>query len=89
MVREELFSLCEEYVRGRHDGPDGDDSGPAEAPTSEILRSFTLAEISETEMEALLAYVGDPDAEDDCQAANAAIDRFDEPAVPGWQDDDL
>ena len=87
MVREELFSLCEEYVRGREDGVGRDD--PAGAPTSEILRSFTLAEISESEMEALLAYVGDPEAEDDCQAANAAIDRFDEPGATGWQDDDL
>jgi hypothetical protein len=57
------------------------------APTSEILRSFALAEISESEMEALLAYVGDPDAEDDCQAANVAIDRFDEPGN-AWQDDE-
>lgn len=85
MVREELFSLCEHYVRGRDESL----GTPASAapPTSEILRSFALAEISETEMEALLAYVGDPDAEDDCQAANAAIDRFEEPGA-AWQDDD-
>lgn len=83
MVREELFSLCEDYVRGR-----AEMSGSAAAPTSEILRSFTLAEISETEMEALLAYVGDPDVEDDCRAAEAAIDRFDEPGA-AWQDDDM
>lgn len=85
MVREELFSLCEHYVRGRDEGLDTPGSAPP--PTSEILRSFALAEISETEMEALLAYVGDPDAEDDCQAANAAIDRFEEPGT-AWQDDD-
>jgi hypothetical protein len=84
MVREELFWLCEDYVRSR-----AESFGSAGAPTSEILRSFTLAEISETEMEALLAYVGDPDAEDDCQAADVAIDRFDDPAAAGWQDDDL
>lgn len=86
MVREELFLLCEEYVRGRIESARVPDS--AGAPTSEILRSFTLAEISETEMEALLAYVGDPDAEDDCQAAEVAIDRFDGPGASGWQDDD-
>jgi len=85
MVREELFSLCAEYVRDRDEGHALPPS--AAPPTSEILRSFTLAEISETEMEALLAYVGDPDAEDDCQAANAAIDRFDEPGA-AWQDDE-
>jgi hypothetical protein len=84
MVREELFSLCEDYVRSR-----AESLASAGAPTSEILRSFTLAEISETEMEALLAYVGDPDAEDDCQAADVAIDRFDDPAAAGWQDDDF
>ena len=87
MVREDLVSLCENYVRGREDGVAR--PVPATAPTSEILRSFTLAEISETEMEALLAYVGDPDAEDDCQAADVAIDRFDDPGAAGWQDDDV
>jgi hypothetical protein len=87
MVREELFSLCEEYVRGRDEAVER--AGPADAPTSEILRSFTLAEISESEMEALLAYVGDSDAEDDCLAANAVIDRYDEPGAVGWQDDDV
>jgi hypothetical protein len=40
-------------------------------------------------MEALLAYVGDSDAEDDCLAANAVIDRYDEPGAVGWQDDDV
>jgi hypothetical protein len=87
MVREELFSLCEDYVRSRAESLGAD--GSAGAPTSEILRSFTLAEISETEMEALLAYVGDPDAEDDCQAADMAIDRFDDPGATGWQDDEM
>jgi hypothetical protein len=85
MVREDLVSLCEEYVRCRH----GEATPAASSdPTPKILHSFRLAEISESEMEALLAYVGDPDDEDNCHAAGVAIDRFDDPNADLWQDDD-
>jgi len=87
MVREELFSLCEQFVRSRHT-----DVGAAEAPgrdpAAEILRSYRLAEISESEMEALLAYVGDPDEEDCCQTAGIAADPFEVVDTTEWQDDD-
>ena len=38
-------------------------------PAPEIVRSFRLAEISESEMQALLAYVDDSEDEDDSLAA--------------------
>ena len=87
MVREELFSLCEQFVRSRHTNVGGADASPRD-PAPEILRSFRLAEISESEMEALLAYVGDPDEEDCCQTAGIAADPFEVPGPTAWQDDD-
>lgn len=76
MVREELFSLCEQYVRSREGVQLSTAAPPAGDPAAEILRSFRLAEISESEMEALLAYVGDPDEEDCCQTAGIADDHY-------------
>ena len=68
MVREDPVSLCENYVRSR------DEAAPQRLaasvdPASEIVRSFRLAEISESEMQALLAYVDDSEEEDDSLAA--------------------
>lgn len=78
MVREELFSLCEEYVRLREaEAAALASSQSLDDPAPEILRSFRLAEISESEMEALLAYVGDPDEEDCCHTAGIADDQYD------------
>jgi hypothetical protein len=87
MVREELFSLCERFVRSRNTDVGGAD-GPRRDPAVEILRSYRLAEISESEMEALLAYVGDPDEEDCCQTAGIVDDTFDVAGPAGWPDDD-
>ncbi|MEI6256770.1 MAG: hypothetical protein WCQ77_09025 [Planctomycetota bacterium] len=86
MTREDLVSLCDEYVGSRNMA--AQQVQKPTSPGSEILRSFRLAEISESEMEALLVYVGDPDDEDNCQAAGVAIDRFDDPHADIWQDDD-
>jgi len=77
MVREDLVSLCENYVRSRDDDAAQQPAPPAD-PSLEILRSFRLAEISENEMDALLAYVGDPDDEEDCHIAGVAMERFDD-----------
>lgn len=86
MTREDLLSLCQTYVRCRETTPV---SGAAPAdPAAEIVRSFTLAEISESEMEALLAYVGDPEEEDVCDAARGAIDRYDDFDAPMDDDDE-
>ena len=87
MVREELFSLCERFVRSRDMDGGGADL-PHRDPAAEILRSYRLAEISESEMEALLAYVGDPDEEDCCQTAGIVDDTFEVGGPAGWPDDD-
>jgi len=65
MVREDLVSLCENYVRSRDEAA----SEQPVDPTAEIVKSFRLAEISESEMQALLAYVDDSEEEDDKLAA--------------------
>ena len=65
MVREDLVSLCESYVRSRDEAASQQPVDPA----PEIVRSFRLAEISESEMQALLAYVDDSEDEDDSLAA--------------------
>ncbi|NCY02171.1 MAG: hypothetical protein EBX36_04500 [Planctomycetia bacterium] len=62
MVREDLVSLCERYVRHRDAAATG--GGPAHAPAEEIVRSFRLAEISASEMQALLAYIDDSEDDD-------------------------
>jgi hypothetical protein len=69
MVREDLLSLCESYVRSRDEAAS---QRPVTAvdPAPEIVRSFRLAEISESEMQALLAYVDDSEDEDDSLAAD-------------------
>jgi len=68
MVREDLVSLCEDYVRSRDEAAAERPTPPAD-PTAEIVRSYKLAEISENEMQALLAYVDDSEEEDDSLAA--------------------
>jgi hypothetical protein len=68
MVREDLVSLCEDYVRSRDEAAALRPVPPMD-PTPEIVRSFRLAEISESEMQALLAYVDDSEEEDDSLAA--------------------
>ena len=68
MVREDLVSLCENYVRSRDEAV-ALRLTPAADPAPEIVRSFRLAEISASEMQALLAYVDDSEDEDDSVAA--------------------
>jgi len=67
MVREDLVSLCENYVRSRDEAA-SQRPVPSVDPTPEIVRSFRLAEISESEMQALIAYVDDSEDEDDALA---------------------
>jgi len=80
MVREDLVSLCERYVQSRDTaGPEG---GMPHAPAQEIVRSFRLAEISASEMQALLAYIDDSEDEDGClagdlDASEAGLDVYD------------
>lgn len=72
MVREDLVSLCESYVRSRDEAASQRPSACSD-PTPEIVRSFRLAEISESEMQALLAYVDDSDEDESLVAEIKAV----------------
>ena len=94
MVREDLVSLCENYVRSRDEAPSRGPAPPVD-PTPEIVRSFRLAEISESEMQALLAYVDDSGEEDasladEMEAAGISLHVYDglEAAMDDDEDDD-
>ena len=94
MVREELVSLCENYVRQRDEAAAPQPRSPAD-PAAEIVRSFQLAEISESEMRSLLAYIDDAEDEADSRAAQMAaagirLDSYDglEAETADEEDDD-
>lgn len=70
MTREELVTLCDDYVH-RHAG---DDSAVVADPTPRIVHCFRDAEISESEMQALLSYICFHEDEEGhvCEHARAA-----------------
>jgi len=80
MDRDTLLGVCERFVRERDRVVFGrvtiDVCGPLADPTAEILRSFRRAEISESEKNALLALVADPD-DDDFDVSGFAVSDFD------------
>ncbi|MFM7205173.1 MAG: hypothetical protein ACKO4T_00675 [Planctomycetaceae bacterium] len=89
MNREELVSLCEVFatrrglVHGRvRIGADASVSDPV----PEILRSFRLAEISESEKNALIALVSDADGDEEGDEDGCIRELAAEQAVTG--DDD-
>jgi hypothetical protein len=96
MVREELVSLCEQYVRCRDEAA-AERIQPPDDPAIEILRSYRLAEISESEMQSLLAYIDDAeDAADSratrMEAAGISLQSYDgleadtvDDDEPDWQ----
>lgn len=80
MDRDSLLDVCERFARERDRIVLGrvtiDVCGPLADPTAEILRSFRRAEISESEKNALLALVADPD-DDDFDVSGFAVSDFD------------
>jgi hypothetical protein len=66
MNRDELFELCDRYVRRRGLGT-LHVSAATMPPVLEIVDSFLHAEISESEKNSLLAYVRGPDHDDEEQ----------------------
>lgn len=77
MDRENLLQLCERFVGRRGQIMTGRVSveicDPAIDPVPEIVRSFRLAEISESEKNALLALVRDLEDDEDVYAETACI----------------
>jgi len=79
MDRDTLLEVCERFARERDRIVLGrvtiDVCGSPEDPTAEILRSFRRAEISESEKNALVSLVADPDDEDFEACAETACVR--------------
>lgn len=81
MNREDLVSLCECFARRRHGVVSGRvrvevvEEGIEDMvdPVPEILRSFRRAEISESEKNALMSLVSDPDEDSDLGGEAACI----------------
>jgi len=91
MNREDLVLLCQRFADRRTGVVTGrvrlDDTPDLVDPVPEILRSFRRAEISESEKNALVSLVGDPDEDADVFAEQACIrDPFADEQVSG--DDD-
>jgi hypothetical protein len=82
MERDELLDLCERYVR-RRGLVSGNPSDEAETapPVIEIVDGYLHAEISESEKNALLAYVRGPESDLD-----EAFDDFSEPVLAELED---
>jgi hypothetical protein len=90
MNREDLVSLCELFAGRRglvHGRVRVEFEGSLADPVPEILRSFRRAEISESEKNALLALVRDPEEEDVLGGETCILEQLaDEQTMPG--DDD-
>lgn len=71
MNRAELLELCRGLGAGRAAGDSRAAAGPD--PVPEIMRSYRHAEISESEKNALLGLVCDPDDEADVFAEMACV----------------
>lgn len=84
MERDELLDLCERYVRqrGLFASNPSDDSETA-PPVIEIIDGYLHAEISESEKNALLAYVRGSDPESDL---DETFDDFSEPILAELED---
>lgn len=93
MDREDLLALCERFAgrRGLITGRGSADScDAAPDPVPEIVRSFRLAEISESEKNALLSLVCDSeDGEDVCAETACIRDPYADERDAESDDDEL
>jgi hypothetical protein len=93
MNRHDLLTLCDRFASQRRQLHFGrlsvDLVGPVRDPVPEIIRSFREAEISESEKNALLSLVCDPEEEAECCAETACVrDPWaDEHVATGDEDD--
>jgi len=92
MNREDLVTLCERFA-GRRTGlfvgrMRLDSVEPMTDPVPEILRSFRRAEISESEKNALMALVSDPEDDADVCGEPACVrDPYADEQAPESDDD--
>lgn len=94
MNREELLVLCRRFAGDRYGVVSGrmkpHDPAATFDPVPEIIRSFRHAEISESEKNALLSLVCDPDDEIDYPAETACVrDPYADSREVGCDDDDV
>jgi len=74
MDRDDLFVFCADFARGHRvvTGRVRLGEDPVD-PVPEIMRSFRRAEISESEKNALLSLVCDPEEQAECCAETACV----------------
>lgn len=92
MNRDDLVLLCQCFASRRSGFIMGrirlDADSPMVDPVPEILRSFRRAEISESEKNALMSLVCDPDEEADYSAETACVlDPYADEQATGTDDD--
>ncbi len=73
MNRDDLLALCSGWAGHRVAVGRVTVAGDAVNPIAEIMRCFRRAEISESEKNALLSLVCDPEEEVDCCAETACV----------------
>jgi hypothetical protein len=89
MDRDDLLVYCAEFARGRRvvTGRVRLDAGSGD-PVPQIMLSFRHAEISESEKNALLSLVCDPEEQAECCAETACVsDPWADEHVPTGDDD--
>jgi len=93
MNRDDLFSLCRGYASRRYQSGAGkvtvEVRGGSVDPVPEIIRSFRLAEISESEKNSLLSLICDPEERDFCAETACVRDPYADERDGEWDDDQL
>jgi hypothetical protein len=93
MNRDDLLSLCQGYASRRYPSGAGrvivEVRDAAVDPVPEIIRSFRLAEISESEKNSLLSLVCDPEDGDFCAETACVRDPYADERDGRWDDDQL
>lgn len=93
MDRDDLIALCRDWAGSGHRAGSGrvtvEFHGRDVDPVPEILRSFRLAEISESEKNSLLALVCDPEEADFCAETSCVRDPYADERDGESDDDDV
>jgi hypothetical protein len=93
MNRDDLLALCRGYANRRHQVGVGrvtvEFRGRTIDPVPEIIRSFRLAEISESEKNSLLSLLCDPEESDFCAETACMRDPYADEQDGACDDDEL
>jgi len=93
MNRDDLLALCHGWADRRHQVGMGrvtvEFRGRTVDPVPEIIRSFRLAEISESEKNSLLSLLCDPEESDFCAETACVRDPYADERDGEYDDDEL